>query len=802
MKPLAANGIIDCEMIYRHRYRDVFIITANTVMLAGLIFITRTTPLTRADWLPAFPFFLTLSVFTLTFGISLGSINMSLHPMVVIAAVLVMGLVPTSWMLLVGAWIHGFIRRWWSEPLRIPSPKTLFGLIRVTAVNSVMHTVSLIAAWHLMRVLGRELFFSTVNFAYLPSLALFSLIYFLYNYIFAAGYYVIEGKEILLVYLRKLPFITLYELPPVIFAVLAAVIFIELGPIYFSGFGLALVIISLITHSLEIMRQGLEQRVQELNSLQAVGQALNASLRLPELIPAIHDQVVKLMPVEAFYVALYDADADEVSFPFVIEDGHRANWAARRFGSGFTEYVLHSRRPLLAGQDDLNALRQELGIKQHGRQAACWLGAPMLAGEQALGVIAVQSYTEPGIYDETHKRVLMTIASQAALAIQNARLYDQTDMALAQRVQELDSILQTTNDGIMLLNPDCQALMINRAFLEFSGLEIDQADLRGETLLTPASSQDEETILSQIGFTPETMQAACDSLALGTERWHQKQITMSGPPERDVERTLVPVFGRDNEISGWLLVFRDVTEELELARTRTEMAHMLVHDLRSPLSVIMGGLDTSRGWLETGQVEGVVPMLEIAQNSGAHMLNLINDLLDIYKLERGEMPLQIEAVPLKSVLSDAKERFGPLLEKAGIMMVVDVASDLPPIPADWDKLSRLLCNLVDNAIKFTPDDGRIHLWAKNEPDGDKPNVLIGVSDTGQGIPADGFDKLFKMFCHDFAGKGRRRGTGLGLPFCKLVAEAHGGQIWAESAGVPGEGSTFFVRLPLQPEEEE
>ena len=296
---------------------------------------------------------------------------------------------------------------------------------------------------------------------------------------------------------------------------------------------MALVIISLITHSLEIVRQGLEQRVQELNSLQAVGQALNASLRLQDLIPAIHDQVVKLMAIEAFYVALYDADADEVSFPFVIEDGRRVNWDSRRFGSGFTEYVLHSRRPLLAGQDDLNALRQELGIKQHGRQAACWLGAPMLAGEQALGVIAVQSYTEPGIYDETHKRVLMTSASQAALAIQNARLYDQTDMALAQRVQQLDSILQTTSDGIMLLNPDCQILMTNRAFLEYSGLEIDQAEARGESLLAPDFSPAGETILSRIGFTRETMKAACHSLALGTERWRKKQIAMIGPPERE-----------------------------------------------------------------------------------------------------------------------------------------------------------------------------------------------------------------------------------------------------------------------------
>ncbi|MFQ5435120.1 MAG: sensor histidine kinase [Anaerolineae bacterium] len=134
-------------------------------------------------------------------------------------------------------------------------------------------------------------------------------------------------------------------------------------------------------------------------------------------------------------------------------------------------------------------------------------------------------------------------------------------------------------------------------------------------------------------------------------------------------------------------------------------------------------------------------------------------------------------------------------------MVVEAPSDLPPIPADLDKLSRMLFNLVDNAIKFTPDEGRIRLWAKQETNGDEPNVLVGVSDTGPGIPASEFDKLFKMFHHDFAGKGRRRGTGLGLPFCKLVAEAHKGQIWAESAGVPGEGSVFIIRLPLAREEQ-
>ena len=174
------------------------------------------------------------------------------------------------------------------------------------------------------------------------------------------------------------------------------------------------------------------RRAAELAVLNDMGRALSRALTAGAVVDSIHHYVAQLMDATNFYVALYDPEKDEISFPLYIDgDQVRRTVAGRRSGKGMTEHVIRTRQPLLV-KDNLDQLLEELDIESIGQSSYSWLGVPMIAGEQPIGVIAVQSYTTPRVYDEHARDLLTAVASQAAIAIQNARLFEQTQAALAE----------------------------------------------------------------------------------------------------------------------------------------------------------------------------------------------------------------------------------------------------------------------------------------------------------------------------------------------------------------------------------
>jgi signal transduction histidine kinase len=292
---------------------------------------------------------------------------------------------------------------------------------------------------------------------------------------------------------------------------------------------------------------------------------------------------------------------------------------------------------------------------------------------------------------------------------------------------------------------------------------------------------------------------ACATLSLNTNRT-KEAITYSGPPDRHFERTLCPVFNV-GDLTGWLIMLHDVTEARALSQMREDMTHMLVHDLRSPLSVMLGSLETVQIWLENGRSPETDQLFQIAQSSGQRLLGLLNDLLDMYKLESGELALYPEPVSVPMMLAEAKMQLLPIAQDAGIEIEVEAEAELPLLMVDSNYLNRAVMNLLDNAVKYTPDYGRIRLWSridKTKPD--TTALLVGVSDNGPGINPDLQGQIFKKFRHDRRLHRQRRGTGLGLPYCKLVVEAHNGRIWVESDGTSKTGSTFIMRLPTVTEQ--
>jgi signal transduction histidine kinase len=759
---------------------------ASAITLVILIALTIADPPSFSQLLPAL-LFCGLVVFTDAFGIRLPTGMVSLLPTMTIAAYLVTGLAPAGWAAFVGTVIYSWIRGRWGKELHFPASGSRRGFASLMAVNATMHTGSILIGGAAYQMLGGSLPLEGVTVGDLPALLALAVSYLAFNHSTAGLVIAARSNDEIKRYIRSLPNLLLYEGGPLLFAPLVALIYTQLGIIQFLLFSSLIVITSLTTRSLALTSGRLERRVKELGSLQAVGRALSASLNIDVILSAIHKQVAALMPARNFYVALYDVETDEVSFPLAIEDEQRVTWRSRRAGSGLTEHILETRQPLLL-RGDITKMLAKMGIEHIGKTAASWLGVPILAEQEPIGVIAIQSYTTPMAYDISHQEVLVTIAAQAAVAIQNARLYEQTDEALALRVQELASILHTTGDGILLLDADYRVLAVNRALANFLG--IAQAEITNHQLGAVELGED-TSLLAMIGFNDiQTLVHACEEIR--EDGGHHKQIVLvQGPPKRHLERTLTPVRGEDSAITGWLFVFRDISEEIKLAQLREDMMHMLVHDLRSPLTLLQGSLDMMAPAIKDGKLNKANLLVQMARRGSDRMLRMVNELLDISKLESGELVIHPEIVNPEALFREITARLEPLTQKAHITINLNMAQETPSLYVDAKLVERVLHNLVDNAIKFTPDHGTVQLWAKSDPE-NADWLRLGVTDTGPGIPPEERPRLFEKF-QQTSVTGRRVGTGLGLPFCKLAVEAHGGQIWIESE--VGAGSTFIMRLP-------
>jgi len=259
----------------------------------------------------------------------------------------------------------------------------------------------------------------------------------------------------------------------------------------------------------------------------------------------------------------------------------------------------------------------------------------------------------------------------------------------------------------------------------------------------------------------------------------------------------MPVLDTLGGLVGWMITVRDVTEERELQHIRDDLTSMIVHDLRSPLTAILSGLYLLREMTPIAdQNEITGEALTAAEQSCRKLLDLVNSLLDISKMEAGRMELVRRPTDLAKLVANTFDQLAPLAKDGDIALTRHIEGDCQVL-ADDDKISRVLTNLVDNALKFTPPGGTVTVQVEPMPD-QAEFVRCAVRDTGPGISPEHLERIFDRFVQAPSGGGARPGTGLGLTFCKLVIEAHGGRIWVESKG--SEGSTFYFTLPRSDQE--
>jgi signal transduction histidine kinase len=257
------------------------------------------------------------------------------------------------------------------------------------------------------------------------------------------------------------------------------------------------------------------------------------------------------------------------------------------------------------------------------------------------------------------------------------------------------------------------------------------------------------------------------------------------PEQRETLRALA------RQAMTQLRLRRSLKQLRELEALREDLMHMIVHDLRTPLTSFIGGLETVEllGELNPEQKQ----CLQVSRQGGNTLLRMVNDLLDLARLEQGALPLKYEPLEAENVLDEAWKQVEHLASLKQVRLAKAVVPELPVLEADRDKLVRTLVNLLGNAVKFSPEGGTVSAAARL--DGRTNAIRFSVTDTGEGIPAEAHDQIFEKFGQvKTRQSGQGSAGGLGLVFCKMVVEAHHGRIWVESE--LGKGSTFSLVLPL------
>lgn len=248
-----------------------------------------------------------------------------------------------------------------------------------------------------------------------------------------------------------------------------------------------------------------------------------------------------------------------------------------------------------------------------------------------------------------------------------------------------------------------------------------------------------------------------------------------------------PIQGPAGDVLGAVVDFADITRQHDLQEEQRTILHLVSHDLRTPLTTILGHAELAREYLVGAGFNGeVVPSLDAVLGAGHRMASMISDLVDAAREESGLLELRRQPIDLATYLADLLARATIGMDVARIHL--DAPADLPPVPADPDRLERIVTNLLSNALKYSPPDSPVAVRARAQ-DGE---VVVSVSDQGQGIAAEDVPHIFERF-YRTTGVRKVDSLGLGLFITRSLVEAHGGRVWVESE--PGKGSTFSFALP-------
>ncbi|MFH1791259.1 MAG: ATP-binding protein, partial [Candidatus Omnitrophota bacterium] len=378
--------------------------------------------------------------------------------------------------------------------------------------------------------------------------------------------------------------------------------------------------------------------------------------------------------------------------------------------------------------------------------------------------------------------ILNILAEELSLFLENERV----KRALADAKNRLESMLNCMCEGMIALNEKFEVTLVNPSAKELLGL----SDVRiGMPVWEMIEAKDMIELIN-------------DMSKVGPDVFTRDINLILPDKARAVKAYAAAVTDSLGRAGGWMILLTDVTKEKEVDRMKSEFISTTSHELRTPLAAIRESvaliLDGTTGALSPQQDK----FLGIAKRNIERLSNLINDILDLSKIETGKMELKKEYTDPAEIVKRALEPMQFLAKNVKVNLVLDVRSAMPVIYCDPDRVTQVVVNLVGNAIKFTPAGGSVTVGLIQESravegkGGKEEFVRVSVTDTGSGIDKKDFEKLFTRFGQlDGSLTRRPGGTGLGLAICKELVNMHGGNIWVESE--LGVGSTFSFILPLE-----
>lgn len=508
-------------------------------------------------------------------------------------------------------------------------------------------------------------------------------------------------------------------------------------------------------HLLESNRR-LEKRLRELSTLVNVGTSVTAMLDLQQVLNTVVEAAVSVSGAEESSLMLIDEQTGELYVRAAKNIDQRTVHTLRLpVHDSLAGQVVHSGKPIvLNGRDDQIKIKTQFLVKS-------LVYVPLRTPHKVIGVLGVDNRLEARTFEMHVVQVLSLLADFAAVAIQNARLY-------AEMIRErdtLDAILHDTDDYVIVVDANDCILFCNATARNAFG--ITRTDFVGKPL-------------NQVISHPEVLALFAREAVSG--RGRRSEITLGGEKVLNAQLTIIENVGR-------AAVMQDITHLKQLDRAKSDFVAAVAHDLRSPLTAILGysELLVRAGPLNEQQTR----FIEQITSSVHSITALITELLELSRIEAG-FNVDLEPVAMDRVVRKAVEGLQHQKMQREHTLTLDIAADLPPLLGNPLRLQQMVANLVGNAIKYTPSRGniRVSLWR------DSDNIVLQVADNGIGIPIEDQPYVFDKFFRSERAASEYDGTGLGLSIVKGVVDQHRGRIWLESR--EGVGTTFTVVLPISP----
>lgn len=535
-----------------------------------------------------------------------------------------------------------------------------------------------------------------------------------------------------------------------------------------------------------ITDEALERRVGQLLALAAIGHELTATIDLDQICTLVLNHALNATHAHVGSIVVLDST---LAVEKLVTRGYAESAFANpaRALSGITRRVVESGKPTVTH----DPLSDPDYVPLHpGTRALLCL--PIMRTGSVVGAITLES-DDTSVFHEEDVHFATQLSNQAVIAIDNARLFRR----VAEALHRLHVILNAMKEGLILIDHHGVVALANHA-IRVLGLSPDALMNEAIEDLLESPTLD---IAHRFGFASENEVRrivkelrASDAI---TERPPAAYTLEVNGSAAHIERRVIPVTGSDGQPLGVLLVFYDETEPYKLDQAREDLSRMLVHDLRSPLTAVTTSLRllTELVPKDADFRPAVESTTDAARRAIRKLLSRVDSLLDVSRLESGLM-LERKPTELATLVDNVIIELSPLARELNVSIHTDGIDALPLLDIDADKVERLILNLLDNALKFSPLDSHVRICAHGIGTGGAASgfVRVDVTDQGPGIPADYKTRLFDRFVQVQGRTGSRRGSGLGLTFCRLVAEAHGGKIWIEDQ--PGGGSVFAFTLPL------